>query len=138
MNKFILYNVFLFFYRVFSFDFYMLAVQNWCSEDKYLIHGLWPDNSDGSYPENCVGPDYQKVDKLKEEMNKYWYDCNEKETEELWEHEWNKHGKCIFQQENMDEEQYFNKTIELFKKYEPKSNICFNLSFEKIDCKNYY
>lgn len=137
MNKFILYYSFLLIKHAFSFDFYTLAVQNWCSDDNFLIHGLWPDNFNGSYPQNCNGPEYERLDILKDDLKKYWYDCNEKESEQLWEHQWNKHGKCIFQQEKITQKEYFNITINLFKKYKPKKNICFDLFFENIDCKNY-
>jgi ribonuclease T2 len=99
-----------------------------------MIHGLWPDYYNGSYPENCNGPDYKKLYNIKNDLEEYWYDCSKDESNKLWEHEWNKHGKCVYQQEKLIQIEYFNKTIELFKKYQPNTNICFDLSFENISC----
>ena len=114
-----------------SFDYYTLAVQNWCSNNTYMIHGLWPDNKDGTYPTNCDGPNYVEILDLENKLNKYWYDCNEKESRNLWIHEWNKHGKCVFQQEGLTQEEYFSKAIDLFLLYSPKEDTCFSLNFER-------
>ena len=120
-----------------SYDYYMLAVQNWCSKDKYMIHGLWPNYYNGSYPINCEGPRYVKILDLEDKLNEYWYDCNKSESENLWEHEYDKHGKCVYQQENLSQEEYFNKAIELFLKYSIDKNSCFDLKFNQINCIKY-
>ena len=117
-----------------SFDYYILAVQNWCSKDKYMIHGLWPDYYNGSYPTNCDGPDYIQIPNLEDKLNKYWYDCNDNESRQLWIHEWDKHGKCVYEQEKLSQEEYFNKAIELFLEYPPDKESCFDLNFNKIGC----
>jgi ribonuclease I len=125
---FVLFNI------AYSFDIYKLAVQNWCSKDIFMIHGLWPDYINGSYPQNCNGPDYKKLTNMKDELIKYWFDCSLKDSETLWMHEWNRHGKCVYEQTYIQQEEYFNITINIFKKFKPTKNLCFNLNFENIPC----
>ena len=126
--------------KIVSYNYYILSLQKWCSTD-YMIHGLWPQNNKTSYPEYCVSVSYNNPQgNLLQEMNKYWHSCD---NNNLWEHEWNKHGSCVKQQNNMSENQYFNKTITLFKKYiENHTNCtnedcilgCYDLNFNQIDC----
>ncbi|KAL2824955.1 ribonuclease T2-like protein [Aspergillus cavernicola] len=101
--------------------------------DSWTIHGLWPDNCDGSYEEFCdESREYSNITAIIEEsgrtellsyMNKYWKD-NSGDDESFWEHEWNKHGTCIntiepacytdytAQDEVVD---YLQKAVDLFK-----------------------
>jgi hypothetical protein len=73
-------------------------------------------------------------------MNTYWHKCDDT----LWEHEWEKHGSCVKEQNNMDEYTFFNITIMLF--LENKELIinckeddcilgCFDLDYKIIPCK---
>ncbi|KAK2875635.1 hypothetical protein FQN49_001552 [Arthroderma sp. PD_2] len=102
-------------------------------EDSWTIHGLWPDNCDGTYEQYCdKGREYsnitdilksQKRDDVLDYMNIYFKDYKG-DDESFWEHEWNKHGTCMStfepscymgympQQEVGD---YFAKLVELFK-----------------------
>ncbi|KAM5465623.1 Ribonuclease T2 precursor (RNase T2) [Microsporum audouinii] len=102
-------------------------------DDSWTIHGLWPDNCDGSYEQFCdMGREYSNIteilqaqgrDELLAYMNKYFKDYKGND-ESFWEHEWNKHGTCMStfetscymdympQQEVGD---YFEKLVELFK-----------------------
>ena len=92
------------------YNYYELAVQKWCSTD-YMIHGLWPQINSTAYPENCKSVSYVKPSgQLLTDMNTYWHACDST----LWEHEWTKHGSCIQEQNNIDENTYFNTTISLF------------------------
>ena len=70
--------------------------------DAWTIHGLWPDNCDGTYNSFCdpareytnitaILTSYKK-NELLEYMKKYWKDYAGND-ESFWEHEWNKHGK---------------------------------------------
>ncbi|KAL4915510.1 ribonuclease T2-like protein [Aspergillus aurantiobrunneus] len=101
--------------------------------DSWTIHGLWPDNCDGSYEEFCdESREYSNITAIVEEsgstellsyMQEYWKD-NSGDDESFWEHEWNKHGTCINtikpdcysdytpQEEVVD---YLQKTVDLFK-----------------------
>lgn len=68
------------------------------------IHGLWPDNCDGTYSEECdTSREYTDITTLIEtygttelldNMNTYWNSYDET-NEEFWEHEWAEHGTCV-------------------------------------------
>ncbi|KAI0973663.1 ribonuclease T2 [Xylaria arbuscula] len=73
-------------------------------DDSWTIHGLWPDNCDGTYDENCdssrayknitdILQDAGKSD-LVSYMQDYWQ-SNDESTEDFWEHEWSTHGTCV-------------------------------------------
>ncbi|KAH2828439.1 hypothetical protein KXW08_004447 [Aspergillus fumigatus] len=118
----------------------MLQTQFWDADpavgpvDSWTIHGLWPDFCDGGFDQYCdskrrysnislILVDSGRADLL-EYMSDFWKDFRG-DDEDLWEHEWNKHGTCIStlettcyadyypQQEVVD---YFNKTVEIFQK----------------------
>ncbi|DAA74875.1 TPA_exp: putative Ribonuclease T2 family [Trichophyton benhamiae CBS 112371] len=102
-------------------------------EDSWTIHGLWPDNCDGTYEQFCdMSREYSNITQILqaqgkhdtlEYMMKYFKDYKG-DDESFWEHEWNKHGTCMStfetkcymdympQQEVGD---YFTKLVELFK-----------------------
>ncbi|KAH3688795.1 hypothetical protein WICPIJ_000239 [Wickerhamomyces pijperi] len=74
-------------------------------DDQWTIHGLWPDNCDGSYEEFCdssldIKPEeiepllkqHGALDLL-QNMKDRWFN-NEGPQEELWAHEFNKHATC--------------------------------------------
>ncbi|KAJ3484314.1 hypothetical protein NLI96_g5730 [Meripilus lineatus] len=87
----------------------LLQTQFWDTQpvtgpsDSWTIHGLWPDNCDGSFDQNCDSSrNYRNLDKLLssqgaedvlEFMNEYWVDLDGR-NEKFWEHEWSKHGTC--------------------------------------------
>ncbi|KAJ9362876.1 hypothetical protein DTO280E4_3225 [Paecilomyces variotii] len=102
-------------------------------DDSWTIHGLWPDNCDGTYQSNCdEARAYKNITEiLKAEgrtelldyMNTYWKD-EDGDDESFWEHEWGKHGTCIntidpscYTNYKPQEEvgAYFNKVVDLFK-----------------------
>ncbi|CRG89188.1 ribonuclease T2, putative [Talaromyces islandicus] len=72
--------------------------------DSWGIHGLWPDNCDGTYQSSCDSSrEYDDIESLLESagktdtlsyMKKYWQ-SNDQSVESFWEHEWAKHGTCI-------------------------------------------
>ncbi|GMM35538.1 hypothetical protein DASC09_028630 [Saccharomycopsis crataegensis] len=73
-------------------------------ENTWTIHGLWPDKCDGSYDANCdfssqvssVSDVLQNAGEtdLVNYMSQYWLN-NNGDNEELWTHEFNKHGTCM-------------------------------------------
>jgi ribonuclease T2 len=80
-----------------GFDFYLLNL-SWSPEychshpeaaecarrSTFVLHGLWPQNNDGSYPQNCStsrGPDPAQFSDIYPEPG-------------LLEHEWRTHGTC--------------------------------------------
>ncbi|KAK3708119.1 Ribonuclease T2 precursor (RNase T2) [Vermiconidia calcicola] len=102
-------------------------------EDSWTIHGLWPDNCDGTYEANCDDTRaYTNISaiisasgdsSLLDSMTKFWT-SNTGSAETFWEHEWSKHGTCIstlnpecYVDHRPTEEvvAYFRKTVDLFK-----------------------
>ncbi|KAF3935053.1 hypothetical protein ABW20_dc0106976 [Dactylellina cionopaga] len=88
----------------------LLLTQFWDSQpatgpsDSWTLHGLWPDNCDGTYEQFCdkarestditgVLKSFGKTELLSY-MNTYWK-SDDGNDETFWEHEWNKHGTCI-------------------------------------------
>jgi len=71
--------------------------------NSWTIHGLWPNNCDGTYEEDCdPSRDYTNISGLLEAqgatstldyMQEYWLN-DDGTSEELWEHEWATHGTC--------------------------------------------
>ncbi|KAK3075606.1 Ribonuclease T2 precursor (RNase T2) [Teratosphaeriaceae sp. CCFEE 6253] len=101
--------------------------------DSWTIHGLWPDNCDGTYDSNCDDSRaYTNItqilqaagaDDLLSYMQTYWV-SDSGSAESFWEHEWGKHGTCISTlepdcytdyQPTEEVPQFFNRTVDLFK-----------------------
>ncbi|QIW96728.1 hypothetical protein AMS68_002246 [Peltaster fructicola] len=101
--------------------------------NSWTIHGLWPDNCDGTYEANCdstraytnitdILNSFGQQDLLNY-MNTYWT-SNTGSAETFWEHEWGKHGTCISTlqpscytnyQPTEEVPDFFNKVVGLFK-----------------------
>ena len=123
------------------YNYYELSVQKWCSSE-YMIHGLWPQTNSTSYPEYCKAVSYTNPNgTLLTNMNTYWRGCDDT----LWKHEWEKHGSCIQEQNNMDEYTFFNTTLSLFlentkllEKCTDQECIlgCFDLDFNAMKCES--
>jgi ribonuclease T2 len=71
--------------------------------DSWTIHGLWPDNCDGSYQENCDSSrDYTDITQILDNNGKSslvtylktYMVSNDESAEDFWEHEWATHGTC--------------------------------------------
>lgn len=74
--------------------------------DSWTIHGLWPDNCDGSFPARCdpsrAYPDIEQIlssggasaSETLGYMRTFWKDGGGHD-EALWRHEWGKHGTCV-------------------------------------------
>jgi ribonuclease T2 len=100
--------------------------------DSWTLHGLWPDNCDGTYEANCDSRRaYTNITEILQAagaddtlayMQKYWKDY-QGDDESFWEHEWSKHGTCISTldpdcypdyQPTQEVPDFFNKTVSLF------------------------
>jgi len=86
------------------------------SEGHYTIHGLWPQTSPTEYPTYCHPVEFS-IDMLSpilDQLEQYWY--SQKHTlpldEKFWQHEYSKHGSCVFTP--MTELEYFQHTIDLY------------------------
>ncbi|THH26971.1 hypothetical protein EUX98_g7221 [Antrodiella citrinella] len=87
----------------------LLQTQFWDTDpstgpsDSWTIHGLWPDNCDGTFTENCdPSRAYTDISSLLTAqgsadtlayMQEFWVDING-QNEQFWEHEWETHGTC--------------------------------------------
>jgi ribonuclease I len=113
-------------------------------DNKWSIHGLWPQYSLNNYPKYCKKIDFkiEKLNSIIEELKEKWY-SNEETNEDFWKHEYEKHGSCMFC--DLNELEYFKKTILLFdyvikenlpnKYYNKNTKKClipFNLNFKLI------
>lgn len=121
------------------YNYYLLAFQNWCSTE-YQIHGLWSDINPTTYPSYCTNVPFslqelQKSDKY-DQMLQVWTDCNYNDTIALYEHEWSKHGTCIALETGFSQNEYFEKTLDLFmtNNVNDGASICFDMKFNKIIC----
>ena len=73
-------------------------------------------------------------------MLENWYDCTMDDTISLYEHEWSKHGTCVAMQAGFTQNEYFEKTMELFDIYKGlnQDTVCFDLDFNMVDCTYMY
>ncbi|PLW14944.1 hypothetical protein PCASD_17372 [Puccinia coronata f. sp. avenae] len=118
----------------------LLLTQFWDSHpatgpsDSWTIHGLWPDNCDGTYEASCDHTrQYHNITQILEQgggqealsvMRKYWKDQHGND-ETFWQHEWAKHGTCISTlaphcmgssyKPQSEVVTFFNRTVDLFK-----------------------
>lgn len=78
-------------------------------KDLFTLHGLWPDNCDGTYEQFCdnsntIANDGSSIEsiivdsfgdqELYNNLKLAWKDIKGND-QSLWAHEWNKHGTCI-------------------------------------------
>lgn len=117
-----------------GYDYYEFAVQDWCQGPMPGIHGLWPQDNNGSYPQWCNGTSYlPPTGGLLANMTKYWNSCAN--NTEFWSHEWEKHGTCT----GMEQTVYFGKAVQLYLTLngtEGRSGIvsCYDLLFNPRPC----
>jgi len=81
------------------------------------LHGLWPQFTNGTWPETCTN---EKFDEAAPEavgmdtMNKFWPNVKQAPTSssytQFWEHEWTKHGTCT----GFEQKKYFQTAIDNF------------------------
>ena len=61
----------------------------------FTLHGLWPERSDGTYPQTCTNTkfDPNAVAPILPELEKFWPSLNGP-SPTFWSHEFEKHGTC--------------------------------------------
>lgn len=78
------------------FDHYIFT-RIWDStRNKVIIHGLWPNWKNNSWPQYCKGTqhwNYSLISDLEPELKDRWSDIGIVDTK-WWKHEWDKHGTC--------------------------------------------
>ena len=104
----------------------------------FTIHGLWPNYKNGTRADWCNGKNDIEIDikntSLLEYMKTY-YPSGYHTYEYFWGHEYNKHGYCYNQRNNIDVndyEKYFEKAKELYIKYN-LSDIFINIFNNTIE-----
>ena len=60
----------------------------------FNIHGLWPSDTSGSYPQNCNGADFSVSSSVTSLLETCWL-SDSGTPQSFWEHEWQKHGTCV-------------------------------------------
>ena len=111
-----------------NFDYYLFAQTfpiTFCKTHKctgtpntqFIIHGLWPNYYDGSYPSFCTKEelDYNFINGNKDLFLKYWSDNNNKLDIDFINHEWTKHGTCANSSVIHNQHDYFLNTINIRK-----------------------
>ncbi|EFA82171.1 ribonuclease T2 [Heterostelium album PN500] len=119
-----------------QFDFY-LFVQQWiysyCGQqtciaskerEAFTIHGLWPENSDGSYPSFCKGPSFSSsaIQDLMNQLNYDWPSLTGPNTD-FWTHEWSKHGTCSLTGPITNIHDYFAAGLKVYNAYNISSSL---------------
>lgn len=118
-----------------------------CSDPKsywekyFVIHGLWPQYSDGGYPSNCSDEPFSDdaveavgMSTMYEMWPNVQSDPSDSDYDSFWEHEWTKHGTCS----GLDQTIYFNSTINLVKDFGTPSIFTTNVgkSVDADDLRN--
>ena len=101
-------------------NYYYLSLMK--EKDEWTIHGLWPQYNTKNYPQFCRVVPFNKdaITDLLPKLNEYW--CSDKGANTIfWEHEWNKHGTCMFNK--CDEHDYFKKALDLYQMVKEKKLI---------------
>ena len=79
----------------------------------WSIHGLWPENNDGSYPSDCTNEKFNPsaVTPVESELNDHWFSISGPNAV-FWAHEYEKHGVCA--EDILPKElAFFNATLSL-------------------------
>ncbi|XP_031617443.1 uncharacterized protein LOC116337197 [Contarinia nasturtii] len=90
------------------------------------IHGIWPNNLDGSHPSFCSDSSSFDIESLKpfmDQLKQSWFNLMSGSSEEIfWRHEWLKHGTCAVSLPELNTEaKYFGQALKWFQKYHIKN-----------------
>lgn len=77
----------------------------------FNIHGMWPNNWDGTYPSFCSSVPYAISNATSQLLLTCWVSYNGP-PQTFWEHEWTKHGTCV--SPTISPDTYFNTTANLY------------------------
>lgn len=87
----------------------------------WSIHGIWPTrtNTEGPFFCNKVHFNATLLEPIKDDLNKYWLDVEQgRPANDLWVHEWSKHGTCAMADPPLDTElKYFSQGLKWFEEY---------------------
>jgi ribonuclease T2 len=87
----------------------------------FTLHGLWPNNNDGSYPSYCNSNafDITQLTSIQTELDDYWPDLYSADSTSFWSHEWDKHGTCAQSLPALSTElDFFSQTLNLRAQYD--------------------
>lgn len=95
-----------------TFDFFRLA--EFHDGTRYTLHGLWPDRSDGSWPQFCSGPAFNAtaLQALQPRLEQDWPNAHGSSLA-LHRHEYARHGRCS----GMSELAYFSSALAAYEQY---------------------
>jgi ribonuclease T2 len=86
----------------------------------FILHGLWPNRNDNSYPSFCDNNDpfdSSQVTDLIPSMEAFWTDVLDQPGDtSFWSHEWDKHGTCAITDSKVgSQHSYFQAALDLRK-----------------------
>ena len=99
------------------------AIENF-PKNIWTIHGLWPNFKNGTIPTWCHGENDIEIQIKNESLYNYmkeYFRGLYRSDEGFWKHEYNRHGYCYNQRNNIDVyhyEEFFLKVVEIYKKYD--------------------
>ena len=100
----------------FRFDYLVLSMQWDHQAHAFSIHGLWPENVDGTYPALCdCKYDFEDrdLDPILDRLLTDWPSNIPNSDYSFWRHEVKKHGSCC-QNEFPDPVTYLNRTMGMY------------------------
>lgn len=96
----------------------------------FSIHGLWPENFNGSWPQDCyqdhdwsetdLKREFRLTDDLEEKLRKNW-SSYKPDSRGFWKHEWDKHGTCF--EPNTGSIDFFELVLKQFDLYNVKQDL---------------
>lgn len=90
-------------------------------KNEWLIHGLWPSNTNGHNPFYCNNHRFNESElaPILPDLSAKWLDIKKGEySYEFWRYQWKKHGTCAVDVESTNSEfKYFKKALELSNKF---------------------
>ncbi|RWS19734.1 ribonuclease Oy-like protein, partial [Leptotrombidium deliense] len=85
-------------------------------DEKWTIHGNWPENSAKEFPEFCCNKNFNAsvLKPILNDIKSNWVSLVT-DDHSFWKHEWDRHGKCAtYSPQLRGQLNYFNQTLQLF------------------------
>lgn len=106
-----------------------IAPEQECNYQKindWSIHGIWQARKHSFAPKYCNNSselNFNNIKSIIPELKIKWFNTHKGlNFGELWIHEWTKHGTCLIDNQQLNTQfKYFNKGIDLHKKYNLKN-----------------
>lgn len=85
----------------------------------WTVHGLWPTKNGSRGPNFCNRTAkfvFREIESIVPDLEAHWPDFyNDTPTDDLWKHEWEKHGTCSMTLPSLDSQlKYFSMGLDLF------------------------